>query len=40
MIFYTFTNSGKNKVGTWHTYISRDDFEYLDAKQLNLFNKE
>ncbi|WP_373156642.1 hypothetical protein [Bacteroides cellulosilyticus] len=38
--FHTFTKNGRTKVGTWHTYISRDDFEFLDTKQLELFNKE
>lgn len=28
--FHHFTKDGKTSVGTWHTYISFFDFEYMD----------
>ena len=28
--FHTYMKDGKEKVGSWHTYISRLDFEYVD----------
>lgn len=35
--FRTFKKDGKDIVGTWHTHISRLDFQYIDTVQLNIF---
>ena len=29
--FHTYKKDGREKVGSWHTYISRLDFEYVDS---------